>query len=88
MRERSKPRQSMIASGPSGLGSLFAPSAGDDASVAVTSGPYAEDLPVGEMTVGEIRERFRDRFNIDPRSQAILDGNEVDVLVVLDPVRA
>jgi hypothetical protein len=45
--------------------------------VTVMSGPYAEQLPVGNMTVGEIRRRFRDRFDIAPNSQATLDGHEV-----------
>jgi hypothetical protein len=37
-----------------------------------------ERLPVGNMTVGEIRLRFRDRLDIDPQSQAVVDGQEVD----------
>ncbi len=51
--------------------------------VTVSSGPYAEQLPVGNLTVGEIRRRFRDRFDLDPHSQAVLDGNDVgdDTLV-------
>jgi hypothetical protein len=37
-----------------------------------------ERLPVGDLTVREIRLRFGDRFDIDPQSQAVLDGLEVD----------
>jgi hypothetical protein len=37
-----------------------------------------ERLPVGNLTVGEIRLRFGDRLDIDPHSQAVLDGQEVD----------
>jgi hypothetical protein len=35
------------------------------------------------MSVGEIRRRFRDRFDLDPHSQAVLDGHDVgdDVVV-------
>jgi hypothetical protein len=43
--------------------------------VTVSSGPYLEQLPVGNSTVGEIRRRFADRFDIDPQAQAVLDGN-------------
>ena len=44
----------------------------------VSHGPYMERLPVGNMTVGEIRLRFSDRLDIDPQSQAVVDGREVD----------
>jgi hypothetical protein len=37
-----------------------------------------ERLPVGNMTVSEIRMRFGDRLDIDPLSQAVLNGQEVD----------
>jgi hypothetical protein len=30
------------------------------------------------MTVAEIRTRFGDRLDIDPQSQAVVDGQEVD----------
>lgn len=43
--------------------------------VTVSSGPYLEQLPVGNLTVGEIRRRFADHFDIDPHAQAVLDGN-------------
>jgi hypothetical protein len=45
--------------------------------VSVSSGPYLEELPVASSTVGEIRRRFADRFDIDPQAQAVLDGNVV-----------
>jgi hypothetical protein len=35
------------------------------------------------MTVRQIRERFGDRLDIDPQSQAILDGNEVNETTVV-----
>ena len=59
-----------------GLGGLFDDN-GDSDLVTVASGPYAEQLPVANMTVGAVRARFRDRFDIDPRSQAVLGGHEV-----------
>lgn len=49
-----------------------------DGTVMVSHGPYMERLPVGNMTVGEIRLRFSDRLDIDPQSQAVVDGQEVD----------
>lgn len=63
--------------GPSGGGGLFDESPDCQLPVTVSSGPYAERLPVGNMTVGEIRQRYRDRFDLDPQSQAVLDGNDV-----------
>jgi hypothetical protein len=56
--------------------------------VTVSSGPYVEQLPVGNLPVGEIRRRFRDRFDLDPHSQAVLDGHEVGDEVVVQPGQA
>jgi hypothetical protein len=65
-------------SGTGGLGGLFSEDNQSPPLVTVASGLYAEQLPVGDRTVSEIRSRFRDRFDIDPRSQAVLDGNDVN----------
>lgn len=56
--------------------------------VLVTAGPYAERLPVGNLSVGEVRRRFRDRLDIDPRSIAVVDGRDVsdDVVVTAGQV--
>ena len=66
-----------------GPGRLDVFDGGDEQFVTVTHGPYAERLPVGEMTVREIRSRYQDRLDIDPDSQAVVDGREVgdDVVV-------
>ncbi len=65
------------ASGGGGLGNLF--DEDDSPGVArVASGLHDERLPVGNMTVGEIRARFRDRLDIDPQSEAAIDGLFVD----------
>jgi len=56
--------------------------------VTVSSGPYVEELPVGNLSVGEIRRRFRDRFDLDPRSQAVLDGHDVGDEAVVQPGQA
>ena len=45
--------------------------------VTVSRGPYAEQLPVGNMSVGTIRRQFADRLDLAPNTQAILDGREV-----------
>jgi hypothetical protein len=50
----------------------------DPGTVTVSHGPYAEQLPVADRTVGEIRRRFADRFDIDPESVPFVDGNAVD----------
>lgn len=68
------PRQKRESSGPGGMGTIFD---GNDSAglVTVNHGPYCEQLPVSGMSVGEIRKRFRSRFDIDPHSQAVLDGH-------------
>jgi hypothetical protein len=43
----------------------------------VGSGIYSERLPVANMSVEAIRERFGDRLDIDPRATAVLDGEPV-----------
>ena len=65
-------------SGPAGLGDPLAADAAPAGVATVTHGPYAETLPVAGMTVRAVRERYQDRFDIDPISQAILDGNPAD----------
>jgi hypothetical protein len=70
--------------GSGGVGSIFADN--DEESpqgVIVSSGPYSEHLPVGRMSVGEIRRRFRDRLDIDPQSVAVVDGRDVSDDVVM-----
>ena len=55
-------------------GGIFAGDDGTGQPVTVSSGPYIEDLPVSNSSVGEIRRRFADRFDLDPQAQATLDG--------------
>jgi len=45
--------------------------------VDVTHGTFRESLPAGNMTVGEVRRRFRDRLDIHPEAVAILAGVRV-----------
>jgi hypothetical protein len=58
-------------------GGLPDPFAGDR-TVTVAHGPYAERLPVADLTVGQVRQRFRDRFDIDPESRPYVDGRPAD----------
>ena|ERR1051326_9095104 len=51
----------------------------------VTSGLHDEWLPVSGWTVGEIRVRFRQRFDIDSRSVAIVDSRQVNDDTVVQP---
>lgn len=77
MAERIRRRPERHSSlGPSGPDDFLA--ADSPGLVTVSCGPYAERLPVGQMTAGEVRARYRDRFDIDPHSQAVIDGREVD----------
>lgn len=83
-----KEKQRPVENTPSGGGgSIFdtAPGLPENKNVSVSSGPYAEELPVAGMSVGEVRRRFSDRFDIDSQSQAIVNGNvakETDTLKV------
>jgi hypothetical protein len=69
--------------GPAGFGGLFDDDS--DTDVTVTSGIYAEHLPVANRSVGQIRARFRDRLDIDPQSVAVLDGRDVDDQTIVRP---
>ena len=64
--------------GVGGSGDPFAGRVETDRTVMVSHGPYLERLPVASMSVGEIRARFGDRLDIDPQSQAVIDGQEAD----------
>ncbi len=77
MNERVRRRPRDDQANPPGLGDLFPSDGGVPGTVTVTHGPYAESLSVAGMRVQAVRDRYRDRFDIDPRSQAILDGNPV-----------
>ncbi|HEY2952916.1 MAG TPA: hypothetical protein VGK40_10050, partial [Verrucomicrobiae bacterium] len=77
MNENSKSHHESIGA-PGSRGGVFTETQETAPNVTVASGPYAEQLPVGNMTVGEIRRRFRDRFDIDPRAHAVVNGNDVD----------
>ncbi len=46
--------------------------------VLVSHGTFAEELPVGGMTVAQVRSRFRDRLSIHPQAMALLAGHAVD----------
>ena len=46
--------------------------------VAVTHGIYRTELPVGEMSIAQVRSRFRDRLDIHPEARALLDGSPAD----------
>jgi hypothetical protein len=44
----------------------------------VSHGPYVEQLPVANLRVSQVRERFEDRLDIHPEAVALLDGEPVD----------
>ncbi len=87
MNETTRPQHERTT-GPSGLGNLFDGVPASPALVTLSSGPYIEHLPVGGSSVGEIRRRFRDRLDLDPQSQAVLDGQDVGDDVTVRPGQA
>jgi hypothetical protein len=46
--------------------------------VTVTHAPYSEQLPVGEMRVANVRDRFSGRLDIHPAAVALVNGSPVD----------
>jgi hypothetical protein len=70
--EQTRVREQIGSSGPSSA----IDDAADSLMVTVSHWPYCERLPVGDMTVSEIRRRYADRFDIDPQSVATVDGHE------------
>jgi hypothetical protein len=53
--------------------------------VTVLHGLYSDKLPVGNMTVSEIRSRYGEQFDIDPESPARVDGVRVGEDAVVRP---
>ncbi len=86
MNEQIRPNHEQLGRG-GGLGSIFDADEADPM-VTVTSGIHRENLPLGHNSVGEIRRRLRDRLDIDPQAQAILDGHEAGDDVVVRPGQA
>jgi hypothetical protein len=86
MNERIRPQTERIVG--AGRAGLFDNSGPSPQLVTVSSGPFLEQLPVGNSSVGEIRRRFADRFDIHPQAQAILDGQAVDDQVTVRPGQA
>jgi hypothetical protein len=78
MPEKTDHRPEGFLPGPGGSGSIFEPDENAGGMATVCHGPYIERLPVCSLTVREVRGRFGDRLDIDPESQAVIDGNEVD----------
>jgi hypothetical protein len=74
--ERHRQRIGQVGAGP-GSDLFDDPGAGTGVAT-VTHGPFAEMLPVAEMTISQVRNRFRDRLDIHPEAVAMLDGNPVD----------
>ncbi|KYK23610.1 hypothetical protein AYK24_07305 [Thermoplasmatales archaeon SG8-52-4] len=50
----------------------------------VSHGVYAEQLPIAGQSIGRVRALYADRFDLDPYSQAIIDGNEVDDNTIIE----
>jgi hypothetical protein len=76
MAELMRPQRERLGAGAGGLDDLFGAAPGVGL-VTVSHGLHTEQLPVANATVGEIRRRYADRFDIDPQSQARIDGRPV-----------
>jgi hypothetical protein len=76
MQERQ--RQRIGTAGPSPGSGFFDDPAAGSGMVTVSHAPFIEELPVAEMTISQVRSRFRDRLDIHPEAMAMLDGTPVD----------
>jgi len=72
-----KTRQITRPPRPNALPDPFAEPSADAGLATITHGPYVEQVPVAGMTVGAIRTRFRDRYDIPSDGIGLLDGDEV-----------
>lgn len=54
-----------------------APDLTESKNATISSGVYVETLPVAGMTVGEVRRRFSDRFDITDQAKAVINGTDV-----------
>lgn len=81
MKEKQQPIKEQ--SGGPGLPSIFDNNKPQDLSVSVASGPYEQSLPIAGRTVAQVREQFSDMFDIDPKSQAVVNGHDVGEDVTL-----
>lgn len=77
--EKNKPPKEIPPSGPS----FFDEGPTDPVLVTVASGPYCEKLPLAGKTVAELRSEFSDRFDIDPKSTAVIGGEDSEESTVL-----
>lgn len=85
MLEQDLPRRDEdFGGGPRGLGTIFADDAGPGM-VTCSHGLHHEQLPVANMTVGQIRARLADRMDIDPHARAQVDGRDAGDDVVVRP---
>jgi hypothetical protein len=77
-RSRHSARVQIDRGGPAADGGFF--DAPDESAglASVSHGPFVEQLPVANLSVSQVRERFADRLDIHPEAVALLDGSPVD----------
>lgn len=84
MKEKKRSEQQKPASGGGDGDSIFdATPEPENKNVTVSSGPYLETLPVAGMSVAQVRRKFKDRFDIDQESTAIINGDDADEETIL-----
>lgn len=77
MKEKNKPNKEE-AKQAGAFGGPFDEGTAADTSIEVTSGVYKEKLPIAGLTILAVRQKFKDRLDLNDNATAIIDGNEVD----------
>jgi hypothetical protein len=75
---RQTSRALTTGAGAGGDGGFFDVPESEDGLANVSHGPFVEQLPVANLSVSQVRERFADRLDIHPDAVALLDGSPVD----------
>lgn len=83
MKEKKKTEKQIDSGSGDSIFDALPPTAADNKMVSVSCGPYAEDLPVSGSSVSEVRQKFKDRFDIDDQAQAVINGKQVGEEVIL-----
>ena len=73
-----------IESNGGGYPDIFSDGSNVSPGVFISYGIYSERLPVVGESIGRVRELYADRFDLDPESQAVIDGQPVNEDAIIE----